>query len=87
MACPADRLQVGVCVRTALALRNDMVNLRRHRHLTIAQAWLTETSVTIKYSFSISVPLGPIPALVPASAPRISKSADLTVCLMYLAVA
>jgi len=30
--------------------------LCRHRHLTIAQAWLAETSITLKHSFPYAIP-------------------------------
>ena len=83
----ADCLQVVVIVRSAIALGDDVIDLRRQDHLAIAQAYLAEAGVTLENALAVSVPLSAIPSLMPASPSRIGECAGLAVCLMRRAVA
>lgn len=64
-----------------------MVDLRCRRHLSIAQAYLAQTGITLEYALADLVPARPVPTLMSAASTFVGKGAGLPVGLVVLAVA
>ena len=81
MALEADRNQVAIFVSTALSFRCDVVNGSGGYWPAVAQALLTDVTITLKDARPDNVPLTAIAALVAAQTPLMLLPAFIAVSL------
>lgn len=64
MARPAQSLEIGIIIGTAMTLRFDMVNRGRGYRSTFTQAGLAKVLITIKDALTYEGPLVPVATFV-----------------------
>jgi hypothetical protein len=66
VAFPAQRLQIGIIISTAMSFRNDVVNAGRFLRYLLSAMVLTQISITLEDTHPYDFPGPTVPSFLPA---------------------